>query len=315
MFESTAYILGCTFEDDETALYTMQRVDGSSLSSSSRHRHLTVRKQLNIISCSCKLFEFKGISCRHMLAYFHFKQIIHLPSEYILTRWTKSIKVDGIVSNNGQEINDLQDKSLIMRHVQLSQLASMVIDDACLTVECSNILLNEFEMVHEKIKEMNSTHNVVMESIGNRSSKETKSISNPTHMRLKGCGKRLKSSKEIQISKSRLYQGCGLRGQSHDKRNCPKLHSGSTMDGLNSDSESPNDEDLTSQAAKPGVCLKLEVNDACVLALYVGFRVHLTFVGLHFLKIELLLGKTTNFNELMAAALEEQESGDAEEQS
>ncbi|KAF3442854.1 hypothetical protein FNV43_RR16772 [Rhamnella rubrinervis] len=95
---------------------------------------------------------------------------------------------------------------------------------------------------------MNSTHNVVLESIGNRSSKETKSISNPTHVRSKGCRKRLKSSKEIQISKSRLCRGCGLRGQSHDKRNCPKLHSGSTMDGLNSDSESPNDEDLTSQA-------------------------------------------------------------------
>ena len=77
-----------------------------------------------------------------MLAYFCFKQIVHLPSEYILMRWTKSAKVGGVVDNSGQKINDHQDKCLIMRHVQLSQLASMVVDDACFTVECTNIFLN-----------------------------------------------------------------------------------------------------------------------------------------------------------------------------
>ena len=131
MFESTAYILSCTLEDDETAIYTVQRVYGSS---SSKHMHLTFRKQSNIVSCSCRHFDFKGIPCRHMLAYFRFKQIIHLPSEYILMRWTKSAKVGGVVDNSGQEINDHQDKCLITRHARLSQLASMVVDDACLTV-------------------------------------------------------------------------------------------------------------------------------------------------------------------------------------
>ena len=111
-------------------------------------------------------------------------------------RWTKSAKVGEVVDNSGQEINDHQDKCLIMRHARLSQLASMVVDDACLTVEYINILLNKLEMVHGKIKEMNSTHSVVLESIGKISSKEPKSINNPTHMRSKQCGKRLKSSKK-----------------------------------------------------------------------------------------------------------------------
>ena len=51
MFESIAYILNCTLEDDDIALYTVQRVDGSS---SSRHRNLTMVKQSNIVSCSCR---------------------------------------------------------------------------------------------------------------------------------------------------------------------------------------------------------------------------------------------------------------------
>ena len=159
-----------------------------------------------------------------MLAYFCFKQIVHLPSEYILMRQTKSVKVGSVVDNSDQEINDYQDKCLIMRHVQLSQLASMVVDDACFTVECTNIFLNQLKMVHRKIKKMNSTHSVMLESIEKISSKESKSTNNPTHVRSKGCGKRLKSSKEMTVSKSRLCRGCRLRGQSHDKRNCPKLH-------------------------------------------------------------------------------------------
>ena len=100
-------------------------------------------------------------------------------------RWMKSAKVGEVVDNSGQKINDHQDKCLIMRHVRLSQLASMVVDDACLTVECTNILLNELEMVHEKIKEMNSTHSALLESIGKISSKELKSINNPTHVKSK----------------------------------------------------------------------------------------------------------------------------------
>ncbi|KAF3449880.1 hypothetical protein FNV43_RR05959 [Rhamnella rubrinervis] len=168
MFESAAYILNCTLEDDETALYNVQRIEGN--------------------------------------------------------------------------------KYLITRHAQLSQLASMVVDDACLTVEGTNVLFNELELVHRKIKEMHMKEIVVSSSIGKVSGRELKSINNPTHVRSKGCGKRLKSSKEMSILKSRFCRGCGLRGQSHDKRNCPKLHERSTMNDFSNDSESANDENLTSEA-------------------------------------------------------------------
>ncbi|KAF7148303.1 hypothetical protein RHSIM_Rhsim03G0118800 [Rhododendron simsii] len=42
-------------------------------------------------------------------------------------------------------------------------------------------------------------------------------------VRAKGCGKRLKGGKEKASKKSRNCHGYGLAGQSHDKRNCPKL--------------------------------------------------------------------------------------------
>lgn len=44
------------------------------------------------ISCSCKMFEFEGVLCRHALKVFQIMNIRELPSRYILHRWTKHAK-------------------------------------------------------------------------------------------------------------------------------------------------------------------------------------------------------------------------------
>ncbi|KAD6453838.1 hypothetical protein R6Q59_015627 [Mikania micrantha] len=44
------------------------------------------------ISCSCRMFEFEGILCRHALKVFQIMNIREIPSRYILHRWTKNAK-------------------------------------------------------------------------------------------------------------------------------------------------------------------------------------------------------------------------------
>ncbi|XP_073053705.1 protein FAR1-RELATED SEQUENCE 7-like [Primulina eburnea] len=44
------------------------------------------------ISCSCRMFEFEGILCRHALKVFQIMNIKELPSRYILHRWSKNAK-------------------------------------------------------------------------------------------------------------------------------------------------------------------------------------------------------------------------------
>ncbi|KAF3616037.1 Protein FAR1-RELATED SEQUENCE 12 [Capsicum annuum] len=44
------------------------------------------------ISCSCKMFEFEGVLCRHALKVFKIMNIRELPSRYIVHRWTKDAK-------------------------------------------------------------------------------------------------------------------------------------------------------------------------------------------------------------------------------
>ncbi|XP_042398920.1 protein FAR1-RELATED SEQUENCE 5-like [Zingiber officinale] len=65
-------------------------------SSSSKPRVLTHDKQKDNIFCSCRKFEFDGIPCRHMLAFFRINQVFHLPDKYILKRWTRDEKVGAI---------------------------------------------------------------------------------------------------------------------------------------------------------------------------------------------------------------------------
>ncbi|GJR84849.1 FAR1-related sequence 7-like protein [Tanacetum coccineum] len=44
------------------------------------------------VSCSCRMFEFEGILCRHALKVFQIMNIREIPSRYILHRWSKSAK-------------------------------------------------------------------------------------------------------------------------------------------------------------------------------------------------------------------------------
>lgn len=52
------------------------------------------------VSCSCKMFEFEGLLCRHALKVFQIMNIRELPSRYILHRWTKNAKY-GILRDVG----------------------------------------------------------------------------------------------------------------------------------------------------------------------------------------------------------------------
>ncbi|KAL7205372.1 hypothetical protein ACSBR2_018337 [Camellia fascicularis] len=43
-------------------------------------------------NCSCRLFEFRGIVCRHQIAVLMKKRIHQMPDKYILRRWNKNVK-------------------------------------------------------------------------------------------------------------------------------------------------------------------------------------------------------------------------------
>ena len=44
------------------------------------------------VNCKCRLFEFKGIVCRHQILVFIHRKIYRIPDKYILNRWNKNVK-------------------------------------------------------------------------------------------------------------------------------------------------------------------------------------------------------------------------------
>ncbi|PWA76859.1 FAR1-related sequence 5 [Artemisia annua] len=51
-------------------------------------------------SCSCCMFEFSGLLCRHVLAVFRVTNVLTLPSSYILKRWTINAKSSVILEEH-----------------------------------------------------------------------------------------------------------------------------------------------------------------------------------------------------------------------
>ncbi|KAI4318596.1 hypothetical protein MLD38_032277 [Melastoma candidum] len=58
--------------------------------------HKAYHVKFNILemkaSCSCQMFEFSGLLCRHVMAVFRVNNVLTLPPQYILRRWTRNAK-------------------------------------------------------------------------------------------------------------------------------------------------------------------------------------------------------------------------------
>ncbi|KAL2511228.1 Protein FAR1-RELATED SEQUENCE [Abeliophyllum distichum] len=86
----------------------------------------------------------------------------------------------------------------------------------------TSFLMEEFDSLQIRITDIDDGGNVGVHRIGNTNRDEHNSIQDPSYVRAKGCGKRLRSAKEKSMSKqNRQCSGCGQHG--HDKRTCPTL--------------------------------------------------------------------------------------------
>ncbi|KAL2492427.1 Protein FAR1-RELATED SEQUENCE [Abeliophyllum distichum] len=152
------------------------------------------------------------------------KQVLLLPEKYILRRWTKNTKRDSKCETNACNYRDDSSiQSLMGRYGLLSQKAQVLVDDAALIDACSTFLVGEFEMLHLRVKEIDNGGNFGKSKSSSQSREVEQVIEDPSGVRAKGCGKRLKSSKEKAMARcSRQCSVCGVNG--HDKRTCPKLH-------------------------------------------------------------------------------------------
>ncbi|XP_024186346.1 protein FAR1-RELATED SEQUENCE 9-like [Rosa chinensis] len=135
---------------------------------------------------------------RYIWAFLIFIQLVdRLPDQYILKRWMKSRKAETVLDDVGVEITDNRD--LLARRSRLCQYAIDVIDKNMGSEEASGLFLDSLKSVPEKYNSMMADGETVKSAIVPVEQKSLSSqhiYNEPTQVRAKGCGKRLKAGKE-----------------------------------------------------------------------------------------------------------------------
>ncbi|CAF2123379.1 unnamed protein product [Brassica napus] len=81
-------------------------------------------------NCSCQMFEFSGIVCRHILAVFRVTNLLTLPPYYILKRWTRNAKSSVIFDDYGLHAYDNYLESHTVRYNTLRHKAFSFVQEA-----------------------------------------------------------------------------------------------------------------------------------------------------------------------------------------
>ncbi|KAL2472490.1 Protein FAR1-RELATED SEQUENCE 7 [Abeliophyllum distichum] len=194
--ESNKYICTKKISCNATKTYIVQRFESGR--NFHRQCEVTYYVQTDYVSCNCRTFDFHGYQCRHMVCFFKKKQVLLLHEKYILHRWTKNAKVGTSLGDSDISfgVEDGTDKSLMGRHGLLAHKAAMLVDVASLTDARSTYLLGEFENLTLRVQEIDIHGNNGIPNYSSKSRESQQFIEDPSEVRAKGCGKRLKSSKE-----------------------------------------------------------------------------------------------------------------------
>ena len=210
-------------KDDENVTYYQVNYCGVE----ENRKHVKYCKSEKMASCSCFMFEFKGIPCRHLLAYLRHTNHVELPKQYILTRWKRDVKRRGVVFRDGNIVGDEKNKNFASRFSELTSLANEVVDEGLFSNDAYKYARNN---LHATIRELRSMKFKDSEENGEDMQNKEKAkelfevnVHDPNQAKTKGRprGGRWKPMREMRKVRARKCNLCGMRGQNHDSRNCP----------------------------------------------------------------------------------------------
>ncbi|XP_042405648.1 protein FAR1-RELATED SEQUENCE 5-like isoform X4 [Zingiber officinale] len=124
-----------------------------------KHHHIvTLDKKSEKIECSCKKYEFAGILCSHILKIFTWNNIMKIPSQYVLKRWTRKAKIGFFGVNDSMTNNASLDPKVLqnMRYKDLCGLNVQLVtkaaerDDTYKVVK--DVMLSLCKMVDDKLQ-------------------------------------------------------------------------------------------------------------------------------------------------------------------
>lgn len=172
----------------ETFVYTANEIEGDGVVSQYRvakyeHDHKAYIVRLNVsemkASCSCQMFEYSGILCRHILTVFTVTNVLTIPSHYILKRWTRNAKTG--VGLDGQDADMQGIESLNVRFNNLCREAIKYAEEGAVAMETYNAAMGALREGGKKIAvvKQNVAKVVPLSSQGSGNSQEDGNKTSP----------------------------------------------------------------------------------------------------------------------------------------
>ncbi|KAJ0040964.1 hypothetical protein Pint_28771 [Pistacia integerrima] len=102
-------------------------------------------------SCSCQMFEFSGLLCRHILTVFRVTNVLTLPSQYVMRRWTRNAKSGLVLEDRTSDLLNSSNESLTVRYDNLRHEAFKLVDDGLKSLDIYNVAMGALQEASSKV--------------------------------------------------------------------------------------------------------------------------------------------------------------------
>ncbi|XWS68381.1 hypothetical protein CRYUN_Cryun04dG0085200 [Craigia yunnanensis] len=102
-------------------------------------------------TCSCQMFEFSGLLCRHVLAVFRVTNVLTLPSHYILKRWTRNAKSSVILDERASDVYTSYLESHTVRYNTLRYEAFKFVDEGSKSLNTYNVAIGALQEAAKRV--------------------------------------------------------------------------------------------------------------------------------------------------------------------
>ncbi|OAY72277.1 Protein FAR1-RELATED SEQUENCE 5 [Ananas comosus] len=196
---------------------------------------VSVNRLTEKVSCNCKMFEFTGLLCSHILKVLHYIGIYSIPSHYILKRWTKNAqrRSFNIQSIQHEAMGDSVHAKAI-RSNALSQQVQEIVHQGAKSFGSFELTCQLIKRVVDEIVSHNQASNEVQDKEVEefnvvpltQTSDLDVIVKDPPQSQCKGKRKpqRFKPSAEKRAKKSRTCAKCKKKG--HNVRTCKEVAPG-----------------------------------------------------------------------------------------
>ncbi|XP_014505327.1 protein FAR1-RELATED SEQUENCE 3 [Vigna radiata var. radiata] len=147
LVETFAYTANRIEEDGESSIFRVAKFDDDQ-----KAYVVTLNLSELRANCSCQMFEYSGILCRHVLTVFTVTNVLTLPSHYILKRWTRNAKVSAGSVEDAGELH--VHESLASRYSNLCWEAIKYAEEGAMTVETHDTAIGALRESAKKISFM-----------------------------------------------------------------------------------------------------------------------------------------------------------------